>query len=39
MRLTFPSCITAGIAGWRRPAANDNHYYSAYRLTEFGLGD
>jgi hypothetical protein len=27
------------IQGWWRNAANDDHFRTAYRLTEFGLGD
>jgi hypothetical protein len=27
------------INGWWKAAANDEAYYSNFRLTEFGLGD
>jgi hypothetical protein len=31
--------IMQKIQGWWKTAANDDSYRTAYRLTEFGLGD
>jgi hypothetical protein len=34
-----PPSFMQKIQGWWKAAANDDAYRTAYRLTEFGLGD